>query len=588
HVSPERLERFFVKTEGGYQITKRIRELCVFAKQDLIKDPPFSKVDLISCRNVLIYLGVPLQRKVLSVLHYALKPGGFLLLGDSENLGALETSFEPQDKKVKLYTKKLTRPVPAPEPALKASGDRGPSLPEQESHWSDAGLRNAGDQLVLKRYGPPGVVVNDKMEIVSFRGDTSPYLLAAPGAPSLQLLRMARGTLAPTLRSTLGEAKKLGKAVQRKDLHLDAADWSRTFNLAVMPITSAHVSEPLWMVLFQESGASKAGERGRKTPSPKGEIAGPGPSKAQMTAELVSTKDSLHSLLEEYAATNEDLQSANEEIQSGNEELQSTNEELQTSKEEIQASNEELVTVNEELQNRNVELTEANNDLLNLFSNVNTPIVMLANDLRIRRFTPAAEKVMNLIPADIGRPISNINLGLVGENLEQEVRQVVETLAPVDRVVQDRVGCWHLLRIRPYRTSDNKIEGAVVVLVDIDELKRSRDLAQAILDTMRECLVVLDDKNRVKTANLYFYRAFNVATAQAEGRVIYDIADGRLNVPNLHALLDGARFHNTTFQNVKIDFERIGEKKRTMYLNAQRLPDSELVLLIAREPADLL
>ena len=465
HVSPDRLERFFVKREAGYQINKRIRELCVFAKQDLIKDPPFSRLDLISCQNVLIYLGVPLQRTVLSVLHYALKPGGFLLLGESESLGALETFFEPQDKKVKLYTKKLTGPVPRPEPAVAVLGDTGPSLPHQDP----------SDQFVLKPYGPPGVVINKKMEL---------------------------------------KASRKGKAPAR------------------------------------------------------------GRSRSQMAADVVTI--------------NEELRSANEEIQSSNEELQSTNEELQSSKEELQASNEELLTVNEEMRNRNIELTQTNNDLLNLFSNVNTPIVMVTNDLRIRRFTPAAERVMNLIPADVGRPFSDINLGLVGENLEQEVRDVVETLAPRDRVVQDRVGCWHLLRIRPYRTSDNRIDGAVVVLVDINELKRSRDLVHTVLDTMRECLVVLDDQNRVKTANLYFYHTFKVRTDQTEGRVIFDVADGMLNAPKLHDLVDGARLHDTRLQNVKIDFERLGERKRTMYLNAQRLPDTEMVLLIGREPTDLL
>jgi two-component system CheB/CheR fusion protein len=585
-VSPERLERFFVKGESGYRISKRIRELCVFARQNLISDPPFSRLDLISCRNVLIYLGGPLQRKVLATLHYALSPGGFLLLGESEGLGALEPYFEPQDKRVKLYAKKLTKDPSAKGRAAERFEDSGPVLPGEDSLWTEAGLQKAGDQIVLKRFGPPGVAVNDKMEIVSFRGDTSPYLMAAPGAPGFQLQKMARGTLAPTLRSAIGQARKLGQAVQQSGLRLESGGWSRHFNLEVIPITSAQVSERLWMVLFQETGVSKP--KGRKGGTAKGDATARRQSKSQMQADVVSMKDSMQSLLEEYEATNEELQSANEEIQSSNEELQSTNEELQTSKEEIQATNEELVTVNEEMQNRNLELTEANNDLLNLFSNVNTPIVMLGNDLRIRRFTPAAEKVMNLIPGDIGRPISQINLGLVGENLGQEVRKVVETLIPTERVVRDGAERWYMLRIRPYRTGDNRIEGAVVVLVDIDELKRSRDLAQTILDTMRECLVVLDGSDRVKTANLYFYRAFNITAAQSEGRAIYEVHDGMWDVPQVHNLLDGARLHNTRLQNVRVDFERLGERSRSLYLNAQRLPDSEMVLLIAREPTDLL
>jgi two-component system CheB/CheR fusion protein len=397
---------------------------------------------------------------------------------------------------------------------------------------------------------------------------------------------MARGALMPILRSAIGQAKKQGKPVQRKNLQLESGGWSRRFNLEVIPVTSAQVSERLWMVLFQETSASKVTAR-RGARAKRGAAGGKRP-KHDAHADFVTMTDGMQSLLEEYEATNEELQSANEEIQSSNEELQSTNEELQTSKEELQASNEELVTVNEEVLNRNIELTEAHDDLLNLFSNVNTPIVMLGNDLRIRRFTPAAERAMNLIATDVGRPISDINLGVIGKYLEQDVKHVVGTLESREHMVQDATGRWHMLRIRPYRTEDNRIEGAVVVLVDIDELKRSRDLGQTILDTMRECLVVVDANDRVKSANRYFYRAFNITAPQTEGREIYEAVDGLWNLPNVHALLEGARFRDTRLQNVKVEFERLGRPKRTMYLNAQRLPDSDMVLLIAREPSDLL
>ncbi len=584
-VSADRLGHFFARNEAGYQISKRVRDLCVFARQNLIKDPPFSRLDLISCRNVLIYLDSTLQKRVISTMHYALNPGGFLLLGESESLGTLETAFEPEDKKVKLYSKKIAQDTAGSGRAQRL-GASAAARADLDPFWTEASLQKAGDQLVLKRFGPPGVAINEKMEVVSFRGDTSPFLLARHGAPSLQLQKMARGALAPILRSAIGRAKKLGKAVQHRDLELESGGWSRRFNLDVVPVTSAQVSERLWMVLFQETGASKISTR--KGKAARRGAAGNQRSRSQVSAELGSMKDGIQSLLEEYEATNEELQSANEEIQSSNEELQSTNEEMQTSKEELQAGNEELVTANEEMHRRNVELNEAHNDLLNLFSNVNTPIVMLGNDLRIRRFTPAAERIMNLIATDVGRPMSDINLGLMGKYLQQDVPEVIESLGVRERMVQDGAGRWHMLRVRPYRTQDNRIEGAVVVLVDIDDLKRSQDLARTILDTMRECLVVLDGKNRVKTANRYFYRAFNITAAQTEGREIYDAADGLWNLPNIHALLEGARFRDTRLQNVKVDFERLGQPKRTMYLNAQRLPDSDMVLLIAREPSDLL
>lgn len=587
-VSRERLEHFFVRVANGYQISKAIRERCVLAKQNLIKDPPFSKVDLISCRNVLIYLGPALQQKALAVLNYALRPGGFLLLGSSETLGTQGTSFELEDRKRRLYSKKLTEPVPVPRLATEGSAAEDFSLPGKAPKWAEAELQKESDRMVLKRYGPPGVAINQNMEIVQFRGDTAPYLVAAPGTPSLQLLKMVRGGLAPSLRSAIEQARKLGVAVRRKGLRLEHGAESRHFDLEVIPLTSSQVSERLWLILFLEANAPEAKRQG-KSPAKGGGIGPERQTEAHMRRELSDTKDSMRSLMQEYEATNEELQSLNEEIQSSNEELQSTNEELQTSKEELQASNEELSTVNDELQNRNDELVQAHNDLTNLFSNVAMPIVMIGNDRRIRRFTPAAEKVLNLIPADVGRPIDHINPGIVGGSLEQRVGNVIESLASEEAEVQDRAGRWHLLRIRPYRTSDNRIDGAVLVLVDIDDLKRSLDLSRdlrAIIETVRESLVVLDANERVKTANQYFYNTFRTTAAQAEGQGIYEVAEGRFNLPGVHALLEGVRVHNTRWQNVKIEFEQPDKKIRTMVLNAGRLPDSQTVLLDARDVSE--
>ena len=587
-VSRERLEHFFVKIEKGYQVSKRIREMCVLAKQNLIKDPPFSKVDLISCRNVLIYLGTPLQQRVLSILYYALKPGGFLLLGNSESIGTHGTSFELEDKKRKLYSKKLTEPVPVPRLATEGPAEEDFSLPRKAPKWAAGELQKESDRMVLKRYGPPGVSINQNMEIVQFRGDTSPYLVAAPGTPNLQILKMARGGLAPSLRSAIEQAKKLGAAVRRQGLRLEHGAQSRNFDLEVIPLTSSQVSERLWLILFQEAVAPEAKRQG-KSPAKGGGAAPKRQTETQMRKELSDSKDSVQSLMEEHEATNEELQSLNEEIQSSNEELQSTNEELQTSKEELQASNEELSTVNDELQNRNEELVLAHNDLTNLFSNVNMPIVMIGNDLRIRRFTPAAEKVLNLIPADVGRPIGHINPGIVGGNLEQQVGNVIENLTVEEAEVQDHAGRWNLLRIRPYRTSDNKIDGAVLVLVDVDDLKRSRDLSRdlrAVIATVRESLVMLDTKDRVTTANQYFYDIFRTTAAQTEGRGIYEVAEGRLDLPGVHALLGGVRSHDTRWQNVKIEFAQPNKTIRTMVLNAGRLPDSQMVLLSLRNVSE--
>ena len=294
----------------------------------------------------------------------------------------------------------------------------------------------------------------------------------------------------------------------------------------------------------------------------------------------------MQALVEEYDATNEELQAANEEIQSSNEELQSTNEELQTSKEELEASNEELVTVNEELQNRNVELAQAHNDLTNLLANVDMPIVMVGNDLCIRRFTPAAGTFLNLIPADVGRTIGNFNPGVLGQNLELQIRHVIQTLTVKEAEVQDQTGRWHLMRIRPYKTGDNKIDGAVLVLVDIDDLKRSAALSRdlrAIIETVRECVVLLDNKNRVKIANNYFYKIFQTTAAQTEGRVIYEIGAGQLDLPGLRSMVEGARHHGTSWQNFKIELDRSDRQKLPVFLNAGLLPDTDMILLVGRD-----
>ncbi|MGH7653685.1 MAG: chemotaxis protein CheB [Gemmatimonadaceae bacterium] len=583
-VSRERLDRFFTKTDTGYQISGNIRELCVFAKHDVIADPPFSRMDFISCRNLLIYLGPSLQRRVQAVLHYALKPGGYLLLGHSESLGPLDPRFEAQDPKVKLYrkvwaTNEAGSALPLPRPGRVAR-----PFEDAPPRWSEAALRNAADQVVLRRYGPPGVLVDAHLQIVAFRGDTSAFLVAGPGAPSHDLFSMARRTIAQALRSALAEVRKSGKPVRREHLRVESGGRARTFDLEVLPVPNAHPHEPLWLVLF----LNRAPVAPRGAPGRAGKPDDDQPSRAEMAADLLAARHSLESMVEAHEATNDDLQSAFEEVQSSNEELQSTNEELQTSKEEIQATNEELRTVNEEMQHQNAELTEANDDLLNLFASVNAPIVMLTNDMSIRRFTPAAARVMNLIAGDVGRPIGNINVGLEGPDLEAESRRVIETLEPFDDLVQDREGQWQMLQIRAYRTRDNRIEGAVVLLVNVDEIERSRDLLQGILDTMREGLVVLDRDNRVKLANQYFYRSFGLTTTPTEGHSIYDIAEGRLNLAAIRALVDGARLHNTRLQNVKITFEELGRSPRTMYLNARRLGGAPLVLLVFREPSDLL
>ncbi|HEY4592827.1 MAG TPA: CheR family methyltransferase, partial [Thermoanaerobaculia bacterium] len=414
-VSPERRRRFFAEVDGSYRISKTVRDMCVFARHNVLTDPPFSQMDLISCRNLLIYLDPALQQKVVPLLHYALKPAGFLLLGSSETIGSYRDLFEAADARHKTYAKKsstrrLTFGPAAGFPQQSGKPGRGPARLQ-----TGADVQKEADRILLARYVPPSVLVNADLEILQFRGDTGPYLAPSPGKASLSLLRMARPGLTAALRAAIGKARKEDAPVREEGLQLDSGGGAREIHLEVVPVRGSPAGEGGFLILFEEPTPTPPpdGKRARsKAPGPQARTAtweeAAQRENARLAQELAATREYLQSVIEQQEAANEELQSANEEIQSANEELQSINEELETSKEEIQSSNEELATVNDELQARNFELSHSNNDLTNLLASVQMPIVMLGPDLRLRRFTPAAEKLLNLIPSDIGRPIENI------------------------------------------------------------------------------------------------------------------------------------------------------------------------------------
>jgi two-component system CheB/CheR fusion protein len=529
-ISQERLRRFFTKMDQGYQINKSIREMCVFARQDVTRDPPFSKLDLISCRNVLIYLGPPLQRKIMSIFHYALKPTGFLLLGISETIGAASDLFALADKKNKIYSKKAAALHPAFDFIEVGHGlervANGESIggPKDEV-WGELDVQKEADRIILNRYTPAGVVINDNMDIVQFRGQTIPYLELVPGKASLNLMKMAREGLFVELRAAIQKARKQGVPVGRKGLHVRHDGEFRDVNIEVVPISSHTSKERYFLVLFEDAKPQSAdeGKRTKKTEVKRTE----GRRVSRLNQELAATKEYLRSVIEEQEATNEELKSANEEILSSNEELQSTNEELETAKEELQSTNEELTTVNEELQNRNFELSQFNNDLNNLLSSVNMPIIMVGSDLCIRRFTPIAEKILNLIPADIGRSISNINLNIDVPNLEQLISDVIETVTVKEQEIQGRDGRWYSMRIRPYRTVENEINGAVIILVDISERKRAEESLKRqadLLDLTHDAIIVRDMDNRI----IFWNRG---------AERMYGWMKGEVMRGNIHALL---------------------------------------------------
>lgn len=471
-VSPERLRRFFIRQDGHYQISKAIRELCVFSRHNMTSDPPFSRLNLISCRNVLIYMDTPLQKRVIPILHYALSTDGFLFLGASESIGGFADFFVGVDFKHRIYAKKQAQHVPtldfsgfaAPEGKVPHLGHEGGG-----GLWSALDVQREADRILLSRYAPVGVVVDEAMTVLQFRGRTASYLEPAPGMATLDLFRMLREGLLAEVRSALNQAKAENTAVLREGVRLVEGDRTRLVKIEILPFKISAAVVRFFLVLFQDAESGEA-------PPPR-PPAGP-PTQAeqqvvQLQQEIAALREYLQSVIEEQESTNEELKSANEEILSANEELQSTNEELQTAKEEAQSANEELATVNEELRHRNAELGRVNNDLVNLLSGVGIPIVMVSRDLRIRRFTPPAEKLFNLIPTDVGRPISDIKPNLHVEDLSRHIAAVIDTLAPSEREVRTNENHWYSLRIRPYVTLDNKIDGASIVLLDIDSIKRS-------------------------------------------------------------------------------------------------------------------
>jgi len=465
-VSPDRLRRYFMKVEGSYRVTKTVRDSCVFARQNLTRDPPFSKLDLISCRNVMIYLGSMLQRKVMTIFHYALRSDGYLLLGASETIGTFSELFTVADRKHKFYRKRAgaTRPpVDFQAPQLPPR-ERNGRPPQTEEEPGATNIFREADRILLGRFSPAGVLINDSMEILQFRGRTSAFLEPAPGAASLNLLKMAREGLLAELRTAIHNARKNGTPVRRERVSIRNNGKSLIANIEVIPFITP-LKEHFHLVMFEEALAElpePKAKKGSKADDQRSQ---------RLRRELEATREYLQSIIEEQEAMNEELRSANEEIQSSNEELQSTNEELETAKEELQSSNEELTTLNEELENRNDELAQANNDLVNLLASVDIPIVMLDSELRIRRFNAAAQKVLSIIAADIGRSLRDLKLSLRIDNLEELVASVIEELKTREIDVQDRDGRWYSLRIRPYRTMENKIDGAVLMLIDLPKRK---------------------------------------------------------------------------------------------------------------------
>ncbi len=566
-VLPERLKRFFVRKDDGYRLNKSVRDICVFAEQDVTNDPPFSALDLISCRNLLIYFESSLQEKVIPLFHYGLKPTGYLVLGSAEALGSFGHLFAPIGKKHKIYSKKLAIRQNYFHFSKKDGKENFISEPRIESR--DRPILNHTDfhkeveRAIIEKLAPAGVVINEEREVIQFRGHTGDYLEPAPGRVTYNLMKMARASLRGDLHTTIQEVIKHDIPMRKGGIRLKTNGHLIPVSIEVLPLKIADSKERHFLILF-EKGIQKKTKRIRATSeSQKSEV-------DHLKQELQATQDYLQSVVDKEQTLNEELKTTNEEILSTNEEFQSTNEELETAKEELQSTNEELTTLNDELQNRNHLLTELNNDLDNLLVSVKLPLLLLDKDLQLRRFTPLAEKLFKLMPADIGRSINDIRHPF-DIPFDQVVTKVIQSDSPYEQDMQDEQGHWFTLWIRPYVTGDQKSSGVVVVLHDVDTLKRTHHFSNAIIKTMKAPLLVLDSTFRITFANQCFYETFKVTPEQTEKALIYELGTGQWNVPKLRYLLEEILPKHIQFDNfeVSVEFPNIG--KRTMLLNARRL-----------------
>jgi two-component system, chemotaxis family, CheB/CheR fusion protein len=573
-VNAERLRRFFTRTDGSYQINKLVRESCVFARHDVIRDPPFSNVDLVSCRNLLIYLDETAQRHVLPVFHYALKPTGLLMLGNAETTGAASDLFIPVDQQHRIYSRKAVPPRLPLEMSMGGQPVEG-SLPNVRGPSSGLELQKRLERVIQSKYSPDAVLINAEFQILQFRGHTSAYLDPSPGHASLNVLRMAAEKLVLPLRRAVQTAMETNGPVRETGVELDGAAERRRITLEVTPVPGVDPGERYFLVVFlREKPAGDARQdEPPAAPLSKDEHA------AKLERELAETREYLRNVTEQYEVYSEELRAANEEARSANEELQSTNEELRTTKEELQSANEELTTLNEELQSRNQELNATNSDLKNLLTAVDIPILMVDSDLRIRRFNTAAAEMFELGPVDIGRPVRHIRGRIETPRLEQQIHTVIQTLHVYSEELQDSAGRWYSLDVRPYRTIDDRITGAVITVQDIDPLKRvlqaaeeARDYAEGMIETVREPLVVLDSDLRLQRATQAFYDMFLVSRDEVEGRFLYDLGNGQWNHARLRERIGAVLFRSEPFYDFELqhDFPHIG--RRTVRLNGRKIP----------------
>ena len=583
-VAPARLDRFFDRQDGAWQAKRELRELVLFSSHSFIKDPPFSRLDLISCRNVMIYLGQELQKKLIPLFHYALRPGGYLFLGPSESAASHKELFGTLDKKHRIFERKETLPRPAVSfPLGDTSRPNQSALPSGRKPLDAAEERDLPkrlERIILQRYRPACVTVKENGDAVYFSGRLGRYLDLPTGSPDVNVVNMAREGLRIPLRTALHKAVTARERVVQKQISVQTNGTVSQVDLAVEPIAEFQ-SANLYMVVFEDAPPAA----GPPHPAPATD-----PNAEETIRHL---EDELRSAREHAQAMFEELESSNEELKSANEEFQSTNEELETSKEELQSFNEELQTVNTEISRKSAELDQANSDLQNLLNSTEIATIFLDGELRIKTFTPAAGTVFRLIASDAGRPITDLAAQFADVDFVPDIRETLRTLKGRERQLAGTGGQHYQLRVLPYRSVKNVIDGVVLTFTDVTQAKQAAQLiedakfyAENIVETVRIPLLVLNAEARVKSANAAFYEMFHVGPRETLNAPLYELGDGQWDIPSLRRLLGELLPQKQKIEDFEVehDFPAIGRK--IMLLDARQIlqqGDNQPLILMSIE-----
>lgn len=530
-VSKERLSKFFERQGNGYRVKKKVRETITFSEQDLVRDPPFSKIDLISCRNLLIYFKIETQRRILSLFHFALKPEGVMFLGNAETVGRDEDLFQPIDKKWRIFQKIASLRVPLI-PFSRRRHHEGfpPLLARNVELKKPINLKVLGENQLLKHFAPCGVIVNASYDILQFLGDTSLFLKIPDGSPNINLLAMVPLVMRSPLRATLQDmdAKKQLSATLLLRLPDIEGKPYRQVQINVRQIEDRHLDSKLFLIAFAD--LPECQPELPHVPNTKEDINEQEIIIHQLEDELIQTRDSLENTIEQMETTNEELKASNEEAMSLNEEFQATNEELETSKEELQSMNEELTTVNSELLDKLTELEETNNDLDNLLASSDVAFLFLDANFNIKRFTPAIQKLFRILPTDIGRPLDDFGTTFSKLSLLDDAKKVMQDLVAIEREIQSEDGSWYLKRVLPFRTQSNHITGVLVTFLDVTSIRKKEEealhqanLLRVLNETLPLQVAYVDTEERHLFANKAYRELFTIKAEQVMGLKLQNV-----------------------------------------------------------------